>query len=410
MAILDRIQVGAFSSPLGTGSQTIPVGFAPKGVFFWLAVADTASNAYGYGAATSAGQQWSVSISSAQNTVPPAVSKRWGSSSHCIYLPRGDTNVLFRSAQFVSFDGEGFTVNWDFNGEPSTDNVIYYCAFGDGVSTIDARAGTFSAGGSTGSTAVTGLGFQPNALIVCHQLSSSFGNTDDCAMGHGFATGAAATYAQYAFDKSAVNPTEVLLIDRDDAIATAFDGTTAYRLALQSFDAGGFTVNCVTALSSIQHGYLALRLPNAAAAARTSPTVGGNEVISTGFNPTAVLFNSFGNVAAQGGSSILNLRHGYGGANDTLQLAVSGYTTDNVAIHSSRLHNHTTQVIEAHGIPGNTNPTQLDAQRLSLDANGFTLQWGVVQNPGWRYGYLAVRSVQVAPTGHLLPLSGAGLS
>jgi hypothetical protein len=106
------------------------------------------------------------------------------------------------------------------------------------------KVGTFTSPASTGSFAVTGVGFKPKGLIIFSGLSSNsttatsmFGAADSTSQFSVFATSNSTSFRR-AIATSILN------------VISTTDGSTSAAASLSSFDSDGFTLNFTTAAAS----------------------------------------------------------------------------------------------------------------------------------------------------------------
>lgn len=243
---------GSFVANTSTGNQAISgLGFQPKLVLF-LAVGRTAvGEAQGdlklcLGAASGSGaaDQWAQARYVQDNVASSNCGQR--SDSKCIIVPLGTTTVD-GEASLVSFDADGFTINW--SDAPASAFLIEYIAFGGAGFDGKVFRYTRSTAGNGTNVAVTGVGFTPKALMVTTAESTgALPQTSSLQML--FLLGAAASPASEAW----LGATQ-----RDaQAVSAAGQGSRQHLLGapsvttfstidweddLVSFDSDGFTYN-----------------------------------------------------------------------------------------------------------------------------------------------------------------------
>jgi hypothetical protein len=112
--------------------------------------------------------------------------------SDCIYLT-ADTTVatLHARAQLVSFDSDGFTLNWLSAPSTPTQRVGYFALGGPQVANCQAGLTTFSTGTSATESYNVTPGFTPDVAMFAATLATSTGFTtgQDCAFIWGAADG-----------------------------------------------------------------------------------------------------------------------------------------------------------------------------------------------------------------------------
>lgn len=252
---------------------------------------------------------------------------------------------------------------------------------------LEFKTGSFtkSTGAAPASQAVTGVGFQPKALI----LWSVAGLTDNTFRasyfsGIGFAAGTAAADrgsvgasnedATVGASNVAGRHAEKVLVFSNLAGNGAFA-----ECDLTSFDSDGFTLNWTTndANAYIIH-YLALGgtdLTNAKVLRWNTPTATGNHAVTgVGFKPDAVMLIGAGSAANPPSSftthsPTLSAFDGSGG-----QWALGHRSNDNAAMTQE---NRVKDASLAFLVPSGTGVAAIDAEAtwVSMDTDGFTLNF-----------------------------------
>jgi hypothetical protein len=152
------------------------------------------------------------------------------------------TPTLSGQASVSAFNTDGFTITW--NTAPGANTWVHYIALGG--DDLSARAGSFNLTTTAGSQAVTGVGFQPNFLMLMSSYTGLVDANNAIAMfSLGLATGSAAqgatTLAIRDADLSATNPvsqqrTDNVLIG---LLPTGDPPTQDYLAAFTSFGTDG---------------------------------------------------------------------------------------------------------------------------------------------------------------------------
>ena len=169
------IKQGFFKKRGGIGTQQVTgVGFTPKAViFYWtrqIASGFSADINAGMGFATGQSNQSAVSVTMLDNKNRSDQGRHYSVSNCIILLSGGGPPNLLASASFVSFDADGFTLNW--TDSDTNQYLIHYIAFGGD---IQAKAGNFNLTNTTGNQNITGVGFQPDFVL----FNWSFWNPGD---------------------------------------------------------------------------------------------------------------------------------------------------------------------------------------------------------------------------------------
>ena len=297
---------GDFTSPGASGLQSITsVGFQPKAImFFWTnqTTADTTQgNIYaGIGFANST-QQRSVEISS-DNNVATSNTSRNSTNGEVIDIQRlvtagalPDSDAL---AKLVSFDTNGFTLNWDKHVS-SNNYIIHYIAFG-GADLTNAGVGSTTITTGAGTLADTSVGFKPDFVIFISSAEPTAQvNTAqaDGLMRIGFA-------AANKQDSLALSTQNGQIITSVTAVRTnqsgVINGLTSSggddaRASIKSFDPMGFTIQKDFVNTEAEWHYLALKggeyfvgnFSKTTAGAPAPQTVSGIP-----FNPVGIMLTS----------------------------------------------------------------------------------------------------------------------
>jgi hypothetical protein len=147
--------IGAFNQPTSTGNQAITgVGFEPLGELFVgtgrvASTTPTAGSRTMVGAAVSSSNRRSYATT-AQDAVNPSNSARDASETAAlIAMSDGGTPTRLATADFVSQDADGFTVNW--SAADATARQNFYLAISEVPATVP-DAPTIGTAAATGST------------------------------------------------------------------------------------------------------------------------------------------------------------------------------------------------------------------------------------------------------------------
>jgi len=292
----------AFSAKAGTVSLTTGdsgtkvvsgLGFTPKIVLFWVA-------GVGYSTNSTRQQLFGVGYT--------------GGAEHCVTTGVRDGNLLARSTlsstyalffrasagdgggryTFSSLDSDGFTLG--VTSAVQTNITVSYLALGGADLSVAAGLHTVPAGTGGGvTTSVTGLAFQPNALIFVGSRigTSTPADANGCMMSVGFAT-ASDEEAQVAWSQQDnADPTNNSTIASTDKMCRRANTSDSWdkHLSFASFNSDGFTLN-VDDTDSEAFGalYIALNVPNAWAGSTVLQTGTGTwNVNGAGFTPSALL-------------------------------------------------------------------------------------------------------------------------
>lgn len=232
--------------------------------------------------------------------------------------------------------------------------------------------GSFTGSGSTGNQAVTGLGFQPKAIIFFNNKATTDGDSaisTDGPFNFGMAVSTSSRYAQ-AEDGGTVGDS-----NNNIATATIIEANNAQTITGQadfvSFDAGGFTVSWATGKTSTHvFQYLAFGgsdLTNVGIKTLSTPAATGNVAYTgVGFKPDAIILvgSGIGTPPTSAGQAQLGL--GFG-----VSSTQRGYISFGDGATAARKE-MTTKVF---GVVADQATTLEEADLVSLDSDGFTLNW-----------------------------------
>lgn len=393
-------KVGSFALPTATGNLGVTgVGFQPVAILFFCTWASTSNQlAQGLGMCDENGNEFSCCWTN-DNGASNANTARIGSASHCVTLRDDTDSAIDKQAALVSMDSDGFTLNFT-TADATAGLTCRYIAFGG--SGVEGFVGTFSEGAATGTQAVTGIGFQPEALFV-----ANFGQTAAPSstaqvtsfVGFGMASAPAAQFAwtQGSAD-GAANSAVVSWQEESSAISVgaAFPSDT-FQVDLDSFDSDGFTVDCVTTFTpgDVWHGFLALRGGQFKVGSVNKPTTpSGVAETGVGFEPEALLFTGTGH-PNHAFTDARSMHPSFGASDGTTEWAQSGQDQDAAGTMVTRNYESATKAIGSMADTGVSVAAEADVS--SLDSDGFTLDWTTADATVRTYGYMAFAASPAEP-------------
>jgi hypothetical protein len=300
-----RVKHGEFAANTSTGNQSISgVGFQPTAVKFYSTLLTTATalkeNAlFAIGAATSTTQQWAVAVGSNDNADPTSTG-RGHTTDSCIFLINNGAPVIDSEATLVSFDSDGFTINW--TDAPNNTYLIGYIAYGG---TMSVKAGSFQLATTTGVTAVTGVGFQPKGLQLASIATATAppNATDHSSLSLGFAASTTKRGFINFLDGDSSATANVSTVQRKDHMLGAMSNATPpnpyhWLIDLQSFDSDGFSYNMTDAGNADYVFYLAFGGDvNVSVNFHDQPTVVSAKPTFVGLAPSLIEYISWGRPA-----------------------------------------------------------------------------------------------------------------
>jgi hypothetical protein len=400
--------IGSFNLPAGTGSQSISgLGFSPKIVLFWSSTGVTADGSsatfnLSFGVGLSSSNRRCIRLRSGDGLAATVVDG-W-QRQDCVILGGGVGGPNTKT-DLTSMDSSGFTLTTSLNAG-NFNALVYYLALG-GNDLSGVASGSTTLPTSPGTTSITGLGFQPTCVIL---FASTITITDpenaEQSTG-GFigwmAAGGTQSYTS-SYSKDAVSTSVTASGNQTTAIATLITGTTVSAQAvLQSFDAGGFTLNWTTTTGAADVVYyIALAGPSFESGTFAQPSSNGNQTISgltnvggNAFTPSVVLFKGSSSAAGipASGSALM-----FGAAdNSGHELCVwngdaNGLTTTNASTnidHTACIKNMTV---------GHASPTlNSSAVYTGASGNNFNVNWTATDATARITQFLAIGPVPASP-------------
>lgn len=251
---------------------------------------------------------------------------------------------------------------------------------------VSTFTGLFSVA-ATGSQAITGVGFQPKAVIIWHHGG---GGSQYWALG--MATGSSNEFAVSSFSQSGVGTCNAFTAGRTDATIQLRDSGTTFTLAdLTSLDSDGFTLNVTTAASSQDFGFFAIGgadVTNAFVGTTLVPASGGTHAVTgVGFTADLYLFTMVGQ--QDWNSTGTNSHLGMGAMTASAQMASfswSDHTATSGQTNSYQRDDST--ILLATG----ATPTQfLRFSKNAIGSDGFTFNLDDLGTTNAEVGFLALK-------------------
>ena len=248
---------GTFNSPTALGSVAYTTGFQPSVVLFWTATAAAGGDQANVWS-NIIGANQSHEVFASNNAASGSNASSYGTGNPLIVL--SGAGGAYAIANSLTYQSTGFTLGWSSVGASM---VVHYLALGGTDLTV--ASGALTPRTTTGTQAVTGLGFQPDMVMFLYTDSSpgagwgnstGFGAAADSTHRWAVATSAAPTFSMASAN----------LVSRIQDTTKCFEllnsgGATTIMMAadLVSMDAGGFTLNWTTAsATAITASYIAL--------------------------------------------------------------------------------------------------------------------------------------------------------
>lgn len=257
---ITNVKSGILSAPTATGNQSYTgPGFKPDFLMLWgneINSNGPTGATFGMGFATSATSQVSLSGATKDNT-SPHVSKRYQRSDNVICLVELDAFTPTAGGlggSLVSMDTTGFTINWSNVVTAAQSTKVGYLAVKGG----GWKVGSETSKTSTGTKATTGVGFQPNGLIiasVCNTNSTAISANNRICFGGG--SSSSDNRCVFTGETDAAGTTTTASIQKASKCVSVIveagthtSSTVSAEAAISTLDSNGFTLNWSTASAS----------------------------------------------------------------------------------------------------------------------------------------------------------------
>lgn len=408
--------VGSLTSPNSTGNQSYTgVGFQPKALIFWgngkTADGTMAAGNLSWGAASSSSSRATVGFYISNGVITTA---DWtGQSDGKAYRLMQGSTIILLDADLVSMDSDGFTLNWVTSGQSGV--VVNYLALG-GADVGSVFAGSDTNPTSTGNHSVTAPGFKPTILIPFQAAGTTTTNPSNIAgsarPSFGVALSSSSRLHMAGADFNAVSPSSTngpFKRQVSTKVISSINSSTIFGMEADfvSFDTNGFTLNFTTVPATARFYYYLCMNGNMQVATGTfnesTGGTGNQAVTGVGFQPVAIILFSFQNASSTSIQNGVEMSFGAGTSSSARGVAWYGDkfntspTQANTALDRAAIVKFYSE----------GTPTLLSvADLVSLDSNGFTINWTTNDNTAREIGYIAFGSAGAAnPIGKLLGTS-----
>lgn len=282
---------------------------------------------------------------------------------------------------------------------------------GPGGGTLSAKAGTFTGSGSTGNQSITGVGFQPKVVLFRYNMSTTTGSQSDSVIGFGVGVSSSDRRTSGDYSNHNVSTSSHGAWNQDTYVIYTPSGSS--RADFVSMDSDGFTINWVTSSSMVVQ-YLALggdavtNVKTGSAAAKT--TTGNQSYTGLGFQPTALLVWA-GKFSTSPLDQSTNGNGLFGFASSSSARGMVAWRNVNGSNPQVAKHRQSTQRMLS------TTTTFTEADFVSFDSDGFTLNYTTAGGSADVFYYLAIRGPQFKVSSFNQPastgnqsLTGAGFT
>ena len=255
--------VGSFNvntAKTATQTQAITgVGFLPKVILFWWNGSVDTTGDY-ESALTTYNLGFGAAISSTSRFCVMGISEGAQTDSDCLCSQNNtefmraytNTGTLDGILDLSTMDADGFTYIVDDQFTQAY-RISYLALGGDDLTGVYIGNAPFP--GSTGNYGITGVGFQPDAVIVGSTFDSAASTNNGLQMCVGMATGASNQGVVYGSADDAAATT----VTTGYGYTDLYGRGTSYHGELVSMDADGFTVNHKQGTSVYYFHYVALK-------------------------------------------------------------------------------------------------------------------------------------------------------
>jgi hypothetical protein len=397
-----------------TAGQTLAVtgvGFTPKVVFFFWggssATGDSVAGGNmqpGFGVMTGLTSR-GMAGGSAVDAAASSTNRYFMISDQPIAINTAGTTSTDGKYDFSSFDADGFTLVVD--DQISTDYRISYLALG-GTDLTNVAVNAFALPTSTGNFNVTGVGFQPDAVVfmAAGSPTSLPGASTPQAMGFGFATSSSAQGTVSAYGTSG----QATMVEKGygyngECFTIGQSGST--RVSFVSFGSDGFTLNRLEGTTANYVIAVSLKGGQYLVGDLTTRTDGNDISETVGFTPAGLLFLSANRALSTQDTVTAHNRASIGAATSTSNRACAAWSSEDAIADSETAYANYDSACYAF-VKDDAIEALMDIK--SIDSSGFTCVMDDTETNACWVTYLAIGPTTVAPTTISLSAAVAGTS
>ena len=339
LAHAQSFKVGSFTKSLSgtcpapcaqTVAHGLPPGVTPTAMIFWTnsrttatpGLTATSSYVFGFGFTDgTSGGAGSISTSSLDAASSPTAFRRMQGKALTINTTGSALATAEADMQATPWDSTNFYLNWTTND--ANGFIIHFLAIGGPG--VQAKFKSWPKPSGTGALGIAGIGFRPDLVLHMYAIGNNgLGSPGTDILGD-FALGVMDAGGDQWVNSFTNNNTGAKAnVQRGQQAGVAPAGACIYAFndaltvntsaSFSSMDVDGFTVNFTTASFTAATIFsLALKGMNVQAASFPKTTLAApasQSVTGVGFQPTAVLLSSFGDVAQ--GSPVVHTHVGVG--------------------------------------------------------------------------------------------------
>lgn len=371
--------VGSFTktTSAATVSQVVShsLGQTPRAILLWTngKTNESIGTGFLFGLGMSDGTTSKALAASSTDGVGTSLANRRMASKVLTIVDGAGTTLA--EADLASWSSSSFTLSWTTND--STAYVVHYLLISGPH--VSAKVLGWTMAVATGSQSITGVGFQPDLILMAHvgaahtaSLPSTSANT---GVSISMANAAGESAATCSFSQSASGTTSTHRYQRAGKALIAATNVLTKEATLTSMDSDGFTLNYSTANASAgQMITLALAGVRSAIGSFTKPTGAAPATdVHSGldFQPRAVLFASAQNTTNATFDS--HTRLGFGATDRTTSGCSAFQDADALDVASVDGVDKTSSTFVK--VNNDTETIDAVATLSSLDPTGFTLSW-----------------------------------
>lgn len=381
------VKAGSFAMRTTVGSQSVTgVGFQPSVILFASALRTAAGEevyvANTFGAAESASARWGISSFSV-DAAGTTATRQSARADRCL-LSEDDSGAIIFYIDFTSMDADGFTIN--VTNAAGTAYLIQYLALA-GSDLTNVSVGTFDLPTVGATTTVTGIGFQPDGVILANIGETTWpfdGDVLVTSMGGFTSTGQAASGT---VDVDAVGTSDTNTWLRNDSVVlvSGAGDTQAVQASRNALNSDGFVLNMDNLPGASQTvGYVALKGAQVKVGTETSATsVTTKATTGAGFTPSAAMF--WGGLQATSTTPAASARQFVGFDDGTNRLASACCSEDALDVTNvGRSFKTDRSLLKITGTP----TVLSDGYVNSFDSDGFTANWTTADGVAGEFCYL----------------------
>jgi len=390
--------VGDFAVTTSVEQQSITgVGFTPKVVIFFIST-NTSNGAVahmrmGIGFAISSTERACIFTGDRNAEAETDGTARY-STDTAFRIQNPGASTIKVAADLETMDADGFTI--DVTVVDAAYKIGFLALGGSDLTNV--KTTTFDAPTSTGNFSITGVGYQPDAVMFISNSHTSEVDRNGALGMIGFALSSTKRgYLTIATKKDVTtSDTSRHQTTGKCAVRTGLSGSVEGEADFVSMDADGFTIDVTDAWPSADKViYLALKGGQYDFGTITSQTGTGNfSTTGVGFQPNALMLTSFLNPTAAGEQS--QAKFSLGLATSSTQRWVTGGTSeDNQATSDADSFADDTKIYQDY----NFSRTVIGAiDFVSFDNDGYTLDQTDADASGNEILYMAFGSNVVPPS------------